>query len=382
MRRYGLRLLVVLAFAATACEDYFLPELEDFDAVLIVDGAITDRSGPYSVKLSLSSGILASDQRAVEGATVEILEESGAREMLAETEPGHYITAENGMQGQPGKRYKLIIQLPDGARYESDYQQMPASVAIDTVGADLEYQYLSLEEPEVPGYQFYVTTEEAENQENYLLWSLQATYQYQSDFTIDYLYSGQGVQPYANPAEFRTCWRTDPVNEVFTFNTAMLAQPVVERLPLHFIRADGREVSIRYSLRARQFTLTEEAYTFWNNLQRQIESQESLYNTQPFQIRGNVFNVADPDEAVLGFFMAAGMDEQRVFVDPPGELELAFSYCDPDYRSYGFIGLIHPSNWPIYIYEDEAGQRAVANEACFDCRELGGTTARPAFWED
>lgn len=381
-RKYGLYLLVFLALCSTACEEYFLPELDDFDSVLIIDGAITNLPGPYTVRLSRSSGITASDQRAVEGATVTIIAEGGEQETLAESQPGQYTTSADGIQGAPGRSYKVRIQLKDGSLYESAYQPLPDPVAIASVGADLEYQYLSLEEPEVPGYQFYVTTEPIDSPEKYLMWSLEATYKYQSDFTIDYLYSSQGIAAYPDPAEFRTCWRTDQINEIFTFRTAMLSQPVIERLPLHFARADEREISIRYSLLARQFTLSEEAYTFWNNLQRQIESQETLYNTQPFQIRGNLYNVGNPDETVLGYFMVAGQEEQRIFVDHPGELGLDFSYCSPDYRSYGLIGLIHPANWPIYIYEDEAGDRGLANDECFDCRKLGGTTIRPEFWED
>ncbi len=379
--RFGLYLLVFAAFLTTACEESFLPELEDFDPVLIVDGGITTLPGPYTVNLTRSSGILDSDQEAVEEAVVTIQAESGEQEVLVELEPGQYRTSPGGIQGAPGNSYKISIQLQDGRQYESDYQMMPEPVAIDSVGADLEYQYLSIEEPEVPGYQFHVTTEPAGQPENYLMWSLQATYKYQADFTINYLYAG-GFQPYPDPTELQTCWRTDQINEVFTFNTAMLSQPVVEQLPLHFARADQRELSIRYSLLVRQFTLGAEAYTFWSNLQQQIENQESLYNSQPFQIRGNVYSITDPGETVLGFFMVAGQDERRVFIDHPSELELDFSYCSPDYMSLGLIGLIHPANWPIYVYEDEAGDRALANDECFDCRKLGGTTDRPGFWQD
>jgi len=381
-RIYWLSILVSCLLCFPACEEYFLPELEGFDPILVVDGAITDMPGPYTISLSFSSGVFSEDQRVVEEAIVKIIEEGGDQETLSENQPGYYTTSENGIQGTPGKNYKISIQLQDGTQYESQYQQMPASIPIDSVGADLEYRYLSIEEPDVPGYQFHVTTGLAEKSENYLIWSLEATYKYESDFTIDYLYSNQGIESYPNPAEFMTCWRTDQVNEIFSFNTAVLSRPKIERLPLHFVRADQRELSIQYSLLVKQFTVNHEAYTFWNNLQRQIESQETLYNTQPFQIRGNLVNVDNPDEAVLGFFMVAGQSEKRIFVDHPEELDLPFSYCDPDYMSYGSIGLLHPSNWPIYIYEDEAGLRALANDECFDCRELGGATTRPEFWED
>lgn len=380
--RYRFQLLLLGLFGLTACESYFLPELDDFEAVLVLDGGINSLPGPYTITLSSSAGIRESDQNPVEGAVVVIQEEGGEEETLTEVEPGTYITAVNGIQGTPGKSYRVSIRLRNGKQYESDFQEMPPALAIDSIGADLEYQYISLEEPDVPGFQFHVTTETAEVQENFLLWSMESTFKYKADFTIDYLYFNRSIYPYANPTEFSTCWRTDPIRQIFTFNTQLLSAPKVERLPLHFARADQRELSIRYSLLVKQFSLTESGYQYWNNLQRQIESQESLYNTQPFQIRGNLYNVNDSDEAVLGFFMVAGLDEQRIFIDHPDELGLSYSYCEPDYFGYNFIGLIHPANWPIYIYEDETGARALSNDECFDCRELGGTTTKAAFWED
>jgi hypothetical protein len=92
--------------------------------------------------------------------------------------------------------------------------------------------------------------------------------------------------------------------------------------------------------------------------------------------------VDNPEETALGFFMVAGINEKRIYVDHPDELGLSFSYCTPDYMSYGLIGLIHRSNWPIYIYEDDAGDRALGNDECFDCRKLGGTVIKPGFWEE
>lgn len=381
-RKYWLYLIVLSFSCFPACEEYFLPELEEFDPVLVVDGAITDRPGPYTIRLSFSSGIFPNDQRAVEGAVVTIMEEDGDEETLTENEAGYYATSDNGIRGTAGKNYKISIQLQDGTLYESPYQEMPSSIAIDTVEADLVTQYLSIEEPDVPGYQFHVTTEPIENNENYLMWLPESTYKYRSDFTLDYIYTNRNIAPYPNPTEFMTCWRTDKINEIFTFNTSGLIQPKIERLPLHFVRADQREMSIRYSLLVKQLTINEEAYTFWNNLQRQIENQETLYNVQPFQIRGNLFNVDNPEETVLGFFMVAGLSEKRIFVDRAEASVPTFSYCEPDYMSFSLISLIHSSSWPIYIYEDETGARAIANEECFDCRELDGTTTRPDFWKD
>jgi len=380
--KYWLVLIALSCLCLSACEEYFRPELEDFDPVLIIDGAITDMPGPYTINLSFSSGVFADDQQAVEGATIKIIEEGGEQETLTESQAGHYTTSINGIQGTPGKSYKISIQLQDGNQYESDYQKMPATIAIDSVGTNLEYRYLSIEEPNVPGFQFHVTTEQAENSENYLLWSLEATFKYRADFTIDYVYDNRRIDPYPNPTEFMTCWRTDQVNEIYTFNTSVLSDPKIEQLPLNFAIIGQRELSIRYSLLVKQFTITEEANTFWNKLKGQVENQGTLHSSQPFQFRGNIYNVDNPDEMVLGFFMVAGLNEKRIFVDHPEEFGLSFSYCEPDYMSYGSLGLFSRALWPIYIYEDPANNRAVANDECFDCRELGGTIIRPEFWEE
>ncbi|MFT7452750.1 MAG: hypothetical protein ACI9VN_003485, partial [Patescibacteria group bacterium] len=135
-------------------------------------------------------------------------------------------------------------------------------------------------------------------------------------------------------------------------------------------------------LLVKQLTINKEAHTFWNNIQGQIENQENLYNSQPFQIRGNLFNIDDSEETVLGFFMVAAQNEKRIFVDPPQGLDIRKDACFPDYMSYGLISLLPAAVWPVYIYEDDQGERALSNDECFDCRERGGTLDRPDFWED
>lgn len=383
----GMNILVRIVFFAgallyfSACEDPFNPNLEGAAPVLVVEGGITNMPGPYTINLSFSSGVYVDDQVPIENATVKIVEEGGEEETLSEIIPGTYVTAENGIQGTVDKSYKISIRLSDGASYESTYQKMLPSVGIDSIEAEVEFRYLNINEQNIPGYQFYVTTALAENKETYFLWSLESTYKFRSDYTIDFVYDNNIVQEYPTPTIFQTCWRTDQINEVYSFNTAVLSEPKVERLPLNFARADKRQLSIRYSLLVKQLAINKEAYTFWNNIQGQIENQDNLYSSQPFQIRGNLFNVDDSEERVLGFFMVAAENEKRVFIDPP-DFEVRQDTCSLDYMAYGLIGLLPEAAWPVYVHEDENGDRGLANDACFDCRARGGTLERPDFWED
>ncbi|MFT5983977.1 MAG: hypothetical protein ACI9RM_002435, partial [Ulvibacter sp.] len=259
LSKYWLYLIVILLLCCSSCEEYFNPNLEGAEPVLVIEGGITNVPGPYTVNLSFSSGIYVDDQQGVENALVKIIEEGGEEEVLSEIDPGTYATSANGIQGTVDKNYKISILLQDGTPYESNYQKMPSSIDIDSVEAVVEFRYLNIDEQNIPGYQFYVTTELAENKENYFLWSLESTFKYRSDFTIDFIYTDNMVQEYPLPTAFQTCWRTDQVNEIYTFNTAVLSEPKVERLPINFARADRRELYIRYGLLVKQLTINKEA---------------------------------------------------------------------------------------------------------------------------
>jgi hypothetical protein len=133
-----------------------------------------------------------------------------------------------------------------------------------------------------------------------------------------------------------------------------------------------------------QLTISAEAYNYWNSLREQNENQESLYTMQPYQIQGNVKNISKPDEPVLGYFMAAGVSEQRIFVGRP-PLLFHYSICELSEGDYDAMRLIRwtgKDEWPLYITTDLNYALALPGQACIDCRQSGGTIIKPDFWED
>jgi hypothetical protein len=110
-----------------------------------------------------------------------------------------------------------------------------------------------------------------------------------------------------------------------------------------------------------------------------------LYSKQPFQIRGNISNIADSKEIVLGQFMVAGVSEKRVFVDkPPAPVKMRFPKCeftDDVYQNFGAIFEFPPSSWPMFATRGPKGN-ALPNQWCMDCRESGGVIEKPDFWID
>ncbi len=370
-------ILLGLAFLLFSCVEEFQPELDEFDNLLVVDGEITNEPGPYTIKLSISSGLEIIKPEPVSGAQVVIIEEFGPAETLTEISPGTYQTTEGGIQGQIGKKYKLTVNL-GSKKYESEYQLLKEPTAINSVNAELEYKAFPDAPDEVPGIQFYVNTEASPHFKDYYLWRFEGTYKYQSSLLIYYVFEGT-LYDFEDPDSLKTCYRTYKVGEVFTSNTDNLSVAQVNNKPLFFLPATDKKLTIRYSLLTKQYSISKEAYDFWHAIELQTSNNSSLYTSQPYQIRGNLKNVNDPEEPVLGYFLVAGVSENRIFVDRP-PVEIFIPDCALDYMAYAYIFDTGPDEWPIYVTIGENGARAIAAPGCMDCRRLGGVLEQPDFW--
>jgi hypothetical protein len=386
MKTNGWHFLMILAgIFFTSCVDEFWPVLDKYENLLVIDGGITNEHGPYTVKLSLSSKVDEIRIIPISNATVIIMDDTGESEVLVEAEPGTYLTSPTGIQGEIGRAYKIKILTADDRTYESEFEEIRSPTEIETLYAELEYREQEGLSHNLIGYQFYFNTVPAVIDTNYFLTRLEATYEYKADFLIRFIYDGT-LRPFTNSDSLQTCWRTYKVPEIYTYSTLNLTEPVITGYPLHFVDTETRELYIRYSLLMRQFTLSEKAYTFWTAVKEQNSNQGGLYNTQPYQVRGNLVNTADSEEPVLGYFMVAGVSKKRIFVDPPSPAVMFyFPVCvlgEWEYQNVGTLWLTLPSEWPLYVTTDNNGVRALPNQECMNCQLSGGTIVKPDFWED
>jgi hypothetical protein len=378
-------LLIATSVLFTSCVDEYWPVLDKYENLLVVDGYISNEPGPYTVILSMSSKLDERQNIPVTNASVVIMDDQGGSETLTEIDPGTYITSSTGIQGTIGRQYKIKIITSGGKNYESGFEEIKNPVEIDTVFPEVEYHALDNLTHNRVGYQFYLNTASAVSDTNYYLARLEATYEYRADFLITLVYDGT-LRPFTNSDSLQTCWRTYKVQEIFSYTDKNQSEPAVTDVPLNYVDTETRELAIRYSLLVKQFTLSETAYKFWNSIKEQNSNQGGLYNTQPYQIRGNLVNTSDPEEPVLGYFMVAGVAKRRIFVTPD-MLPVTFYYpvCvlgQQDYESMSSVFLSNPSDWPIYVTTDDFGTPALPAPECMDCRKSGGTIVKPDFWEE
>jgi hypothetical protein len=195
------------------------------------------------------------------------------------------------------------------------------------------------------------------------------------------------ISVFPQPDSFYTCYNNDINTGIFTVDLSKLSTPEVSNFPLNYVNTNTRRLSIKYSLLVKQYTMTIEAYNYYSKLNDINSQQGTLYAQQPYQLKGNVKNVLNDEESLLGFFFVAGMDEKRIFVERPPASLVKFYYgiCeidDGDFDAYKYIRTTPSNTWPLYVATDADGRRALTDQACVDCRRKGGSIEKPGFWED
>jgi hypothetical protein len=333
-----------------------------------------------SVKLSVSGSVSGEQFIPLSGGELYITDENRQSTMLTETETGVYQAADTSFRGQVGNSYQLHINLPNGQSYISDLCYLRAPAPIDSVYGIAEIPDGSNDSHAYPGLQFYVTNHSEVSDTSYYLWKLSQTWEYKSTFDIDYIWVGEFI-PYPDPDSLRTCWHTANVDQIIFASTLYLDPTAVNQFPLHFVSTESKRLSIRYSLLVKQLSISEGAFNFYNSISEQNIEQGDLWTQQPYQIPGNMHNVNNPDEPVLGYFVVGGVSEKRIFINRPA-LEFYYDICTPDFESLQYIEFWPESTWPIYIDDIMFLGWAMADQKlCFDCRLEGGSLSPPDFWQ-
>jgi hypothetical protein len=76
-----------------------------------------------------------------------------------------------------------------------------------------------------------------------------------------------------------------------------------------------------YSINVKQYTWTKEGYEFLEKMKKNTEVTGSVFDPQPSELKGNIRNVSDPTEPVIGFFNICNIEQKRFWIknsDVPG----------------------------------------------------------------
>jgi len=265
---------ILLSILFISCEDPIIVEVPIGETKLVVEGVITDQMSSQQVRLSTTDDFLSSDPTPkVSNATIQIIDSNGNLFSFSESStPGTYLS-DSFFQGVINTSYKLQFFLDSGQPYESDFQELKPVPQIDAL-TFAESILLNSEG-------FIVTVETTDNLRtgDFYRWRI-----FKNDIELgtlsdvflrsDRLFNGNPFN-----VEFDT----------FTFEP-------------------GDECTVE------QLSLTESSFDFFRLVQIQTGDIGESTSTAPTEVIGNIRNINDPEEKVLGFFYATSITDRTVII--------------------------------------------------------------------
>jgi hypothetical protein len=373
-------LFAVLLPLCLSCLEPYPPPAETKNLnYLVVDGFIDADNGTATVALMRTVNVSTVEPPPAEtAAAVMVEEEQGNIEALHETKPGIYTGSSLSLSF--GKRYKLHIKTSTGGVYESDYINLKKTPPIDNIN------YMMVKD----GLDITVNTHDETGNSRFYRWRYTETWEYHSIYASGYKFnSAHQVVERPFSERINVCWRTLPSSVIMVGSTKRLAEDRVDNFPLVHIPTGSIKLSVKYSILLKQEVLTEDAYNYWFNLQRNTESLGGLFDPLPSEIPGNIHSVSDPAEAVIGYFSGGSSVDKRIFINPQDlPLEIRFYHpprCPMDSIFNKDLPTTSSSTLLIGELYGPMGPSPIgystASSECIDCRDLGGVLERPDFWE-
>ena len=397
--KYTLIAHALLLFSSCK-KPYAPPVIVSGTSHLVVEGLINTGTDSTIIHLTRTTPISTPSSTAPPAelnAIVSIESDANATYPLGEIGNGYYASA--GLNLSSANKYRLRIVTADNKIYESDFVPAKSSLGIDSVS----YQALNT------GVQINVSTHDPSNSSHYYRYEYEETWiihsAYQSYTMVSKTTDANGnvvdTIVLRDPAhQLYTCWAGDKSSSIVLGSTDKLTKDVLANSPVIFIDSHSEKLGTRYSILVKQQILTKEGFEYYQQLSKNTEKLGGVFDPQPSGLTGNIHNITDASEEVIGFITAGTIARKRIFIEAnklPAESQYVPSYpfdqCKLDTFLF-FNPATKQNEVDLNIYHGDAipvlpvgppGHPPVGYSAsggiCVDCT-LRGTSIRPVFWAD
>lgn len=367
--------LMITGLSLAGCLDpYTPPKTDNESSFLVVDGWIDVTNGKATVTLTRSLGLTAlTDYPAETGAVVKLKDSEGAFITMVEQSPGTYTTSHSF---DITKTYQLIFTAA-GKNYVSD----PVAMVRNSPISKLDWS------ADDTRFQVIASTIDPGEGSRYYRYAMEETFEYRAFFGSSYKFIGnQPAFRFDEADNITRCWRADPVSTIVLTSTEGLSENRIEDFPVIQLEKGDRKLWHDYSLLVRQIALDKAAYDYWSQLAKVSQSLGGLFDPIPFSLKGNVRNVFDPEEKVLGYFSGGEVSAARVRVKsdvlPDGYVKLDPAPCLENYVDVSEVSTIAGLPFNLtranYLFLAIIGYY-YATPACTDCRLQGGKNFPPPY---
>lgn len=358
-------ILLLTAILQACISEYFPSGISESPEILVVDGVITN--GETVIKLS--RGIALDEAfgvgNYVNNASLYIETDGGHLSQQALiTEEGKYVFGNVALM--PDSLYRLRIHLQDDI-FVSEFLAPLQTPEIDSI----TWNKSASGEP----INIYVHTKNDNDKSRYYRWTFNEIWEFTSPLYANGKIDKTGIVLYderEGPYNERYyCWQRNNSKDLIVESTIKLSDNEVRYKKIQEIPASNKKLSVLYYLDVKQFHLRKNAFDYFENLQKNIESMGSIFAPIPSEMHGNISCITR-DIPAIGFVDVATSTTKSIYISRSDNLyEQPGRSCD--------VFLEYTPGYLPYFYDPQAGfSYAPAN--CIDCVRAGGTKDKPAFW--
>lgn len=247
----------------------------------------------------------------INSATVYLNDDEGNRYNYSYDSIHRFYIPTESFTGIPGRSYQLSFQIGD-QQYQSSFQRMPIHTSEDSTYFEFrKITTLSQTGGEAESFfmQAYTDSKIPVSEEPlFIRWDILQVYVFLGIILPSANFPGYSPRDcYIQEPFIGASLRTYDGREVGSGE--LVGQFMAETLldeSFHTLRGFGIV----------QNSITEEAYDYWSKIEEVSNRQGSIFETPPAAIKGNIVNLTDEDDFVLGFFEVAQVDTTGTFVTP------------------------------------------------------------------
>jgi hypothetical protein len=392
--------LLMLQIALLGCKKPYQPPVTLAPTnYLVVEGTInSNNNSTDSTIFKLSRTVnLKSNTSTINPelhAQITIEGEQGYTFTLKENGKGYYVAGSLGLDTT--KKYRVRIKTADSKIYLSNFEPVVYAPPIDSIGFTASES----------GIQLYVNTHNPLDNTRYYRWDFAETWKIVTLYTSEYVTNGYTLLPRTPAQDVHTCWASDVSTGIMLGSSIKLTHDVIYHGLLTPIASNSEKLSVRYSILVKQYGLTADAFSFWDQLRKNTETLGSIFDTQPSATSGNIHCISNPAEQVFGYVGTSNIQTKRVYIN---RMALPADYRTDIYNTCAFHGKDTVLDFQIkpYMYTPNdlipvsspyipltkelislppdysvpiPGYFATKKE-CGDCTTRG-TVNKPAFWVD
>ncbi len=307
------RIFILTLILITGCIDPVNIKVNALTNHLVVESNLTNLPGQQYVRLSVSKSFKESYYQFVENASVYVTGDYGEYFPFYYQKAGYYYPDATSL-GTIGHIYTLHIVTGEGKEYESQPVMMSTPVPIDSVyfkyGEQLWADVGDRNAVLTPGYYALVNYKDPSASGNFYRWTYTCQYVIKTD-PENYIDRSHGFPVHAPKQCCSYCWINESGENIIVNDDRLTnGKEVVgqQALFIPFIRY----LHYKYELTLFQHTIPEEEYIFFKTLENVGGNTGAILDPPPSEFKGNIFNVNDKSEKVIGIFDASGTSIYQV----------------------------------------------------------------------